>query len=488
MLLFGTGCDSMLQDHPIDTNKSTLELSIVLGYLDYLNQPLTTVSGKVILCTLNGSGNPNVKVTLNGKYENHETYTDSLGNFSLNNVRASDYILAVSKQGHHFQPETQTLSVGANGMSYINIETLITWEKTIGGEGWDKAYSIKQTNDCGYIVVGYSDSDDIGNLDFDIIKLDINGVIGWDKKFGGSGSEIAYSVIQTNDGRYAATGYTYSYGSGLNDFWIVKLYSNGDLNWQKVYGGTEWEEARSIRQTSDNGYIIAGFTETYGAGASDFWIVKLDENGNYSWDHTYGGAKSDEAFSIQETSDNGYVVCGTTETGENGDKDILVIKLDNAGGIVWSKTYNKGLNDEANEVLQTSEGGYIIVGSAGEGFGNIWILKLKEDGSLEWEKVYGNTYTDKAYSVQQTSDGGYILCGYTYSFTTADNDMLIMKLDSQGQIEWQRTFDSNEHGEDVACSIRQTADGGYIVAGHTYRYLTKKDMWLFKLNRNGELE
>jgi len=485
VLLLGTGCDSMLQDHPIDTNKSTLELSIVLGYLDYLNQPLTTVSGKVTLCTLNGSGNPNVKVTLRGKYENHETYTDSSGNFLFNNVRSSDYILAVLKQGHHFQPETQTLSVGANGASNIDIETLVTWEKTIGGEGWEKAYSIKQTNDCGYVTAGYKTLNESGDLDVYVLKLDINGNTAWEHSMGSGNSDIAYDIQNTSDGGFILTGITYSSASALGDYLIFKLDSNGNEEWNKIYGGSERDEARSIKQTG-NGYVVTGFSESYTDDVCDIRTLLLDNNGDIIQALNFDYNITDKSYAVEITSDGGYVIAGSTET-TSGDYDLMVFKVNSTGTVLWSYISNKDKYDEAYDVEETSDGGLIVCGSSGLNSGDFWILKLTASGGLDWEQNHGDADVDKAYSIKQTQDGGYIVCGYTYSLENVNNDMKLLKLDSLGNIEWAKTFNGKDDDNDVARSVIQTSDGGYAITGYTSTYTNRDDIWIKKLNSTGEI-
>jgi len=492
-LLAMTGCDnSMLADHPVDRDKAdqtVLAAVYLLEYIAYMNQPTTTVSGRVVLCSLNNTGNPNVRINMKGRFEDKTVYTDSNGNFTINDIRPGDFVLTALRQGFAFIPPQQTVTLTASGMSNISFETMITWDRKIGGSGWEKAYSVEQTNDCGYIVAGYTDSHDIGNLDFYIIKFDIYGNIQWDQRYGGSNSEISYSVQQTSDGGYVAAGYTYSYGSGINDFWIIKLDSLGSLIWQKTFGGSEWDEARSIRQTTDNGYIVAGTTESFSLEGSDYWILKLDSGGNSveGWVNgkTYGGAYTDEIRCIQQTQDGGFVVTGNTEVSNDGNIDINIKKINSSGDVEWSRNYDYGKNDEANDIQVTTDGGFIVTGCSGNDFGDAIILKINSSGELEWEKKYGGTYTDKAYSIKQTTDGGYIVAGYTYSSDTTDIDIYIIKLDEDGNEQWSRTFNNNESDEDIAYSIRQTADGGYVVVGSTTSYNNKKDIWIIKLNGLG---
>jgi hypothetical protein len=277
----------------------------------------------------------------------------------------------------------------------------------------------------------------------------------------------------------------------LSDYWIVKLDSAGELQWQREYGGTEWDEARSIQPTSDSGYIVAGSSESTGEGLSDYWVMKLASNGDSQWSDSYGNGYSDEAFSVQETTDNGFIIAGYTDKDEEEGCDFWIVKINSLGEHQWSQNYDRGMYDEAYSIQETEDEGFIVAGYTKVSdldLGDSWIIKLDSNGAVEWEQIYGNTDIDKAQSVCQTDDSGFVVSGYTYSFLTHNYDMLLMKIDSSGGQEWQKTINSIEDGEDKAFSAVQTADGGYILTGHSWSYSSKDDIWIIKLNQNGELE
>ncbi|NPA41170.1 MAG: hypothetical protein GXO18_02745, partial [Aquificae bacterium] len=230
-----------------------------------------------------------------------------------------------------------------------------------------------------------------GNLSQNSANVNNNQTIQWAKVYGGGSSDGAYSIQQTSDGGYVVAGWTSSFGAGLADIWVLKLDANGDVQWQKTYGGSDSDGAYSIQQTSDGGYVVAGWTWSFGAGSADFWVLKLDANGDVQWQKTYGGGDSDEAYSIQQTSDGGYVVAGRT----------------------WS--FGTGLTD-------------------------IWVLKLDANGDVQWRKTYGDSGPNEAYSIQQTSDGGYVVAGVTLSFGTGSADFWVLKLDANGDVQWQKTY------------------------------------------------
>jgi len=332
------------------------------------------------------------------------------------------------------------------------------WSKTFGGTRMDVARSVQQTSAGGYILTGYTKSYGAGDDDFWLVKTDSEGNKEWDKTFGGTCRDRAYSIQQTSDGGYILAGHTGSYGAGDDDFWLVKTDSEGNKKWDKTFGGTSEDRAYSIQQTFDGGYIFAGHTESYGAGDCDFWLVKTDSEGNKEWDKTFGGTRRDSAYSIQQTSDGGYILAGHTESYGAGYRDLWLVKTDSEGKKEWDKTFGGTSEDRASSVEQTSDGGYILAGSTwsyNASFDDFWFVKTDSKGNKEWDKIFWGPSNDGASSVKQTSDGGYILAG--------GNGFRIIKTDSEGNKEWNKTF--GEPNNAAALSVQLTSDGGYIFAG-----------------------
>ncbi len=257
----------------------------------------------------------------------------------------------------------------------------IQWEKSLGGPGTDLAYCVRQTSDGGYILVGETNSTggDItgnnGTTDFWVARLDASGTLVWQKALGGSGDDRGYAVAPTSDGGYIVAGATNSTDGnvtglkGLYDFWVVKLNSTGTITWQKCFGGNSIDEAKSVEQTSDGGYIVAGWTRsnnldiTVNNGGSDFWVIKLDASGSLTWQKSLGGSGDEVASSVKQTADGGYIVAGETPStngdvsGNNGGTDYWVTKLSSAGALVWQKCYGGSGIDKAKSIAQTSDGG-----------------------------------------------------------------------------------------------------------------------------------
>lgn len=310
------------------------------------------------------------------------------------------------------------------------------WAKAYGGVNRDMAHSLQQTSDGGFIVAGETYSFGAVNSDEWVFKLDANGSIQWQKAYGGIGYDMARSIQQTSDGGYIVAGETSSFG-GNTEVWILKLDGNGTIQWQNRYGGSEDDAAHSIQQTSDGGYIVAGETTSFGAGGADAFVFKLKSNGSMDWQKSYGGTNDDRARSIQQTSDGGFIVAGETNSFAAGGSDIWVWKLDATGAVVWQKTYGRVNDDAAYSVQQASDGGYIIAGktsSFGNLFGDIWILKVNANGEIDWQKAYGGNGSNSANFIRQISDGRYIVAGETSYFAAGDADVCVLELESNGEI------------------------------------------------------
>ncbi len=358
----------------------------------------------------------------------------------------------------------------------------VKFVRAYGRPGYNEARSVQRTSDGGYIVTGRTTYIGTFNTDILLIKIDEFGDVQWAKTYGGASADEAYSVQQTSDGGYIVAGTTISFGAGGNDILLIKTDAFGNVQWAKTYGGTAYDAAFSVQQTSDGGYIVAGVTWSFGAGG-DILLIKTDASGDVQWAKTYGGTGYDEAFSVQQTSDGGYIVAGTTNSFGAGNQDILLIKTNAFGNVQWAKTYGEAGNDVAYSVQQTSGGGYIVAGttnSFGAGGGDILLIKTNASGNLQWAKTYGGTNWDYASSVQQTSDGGYIVAGTTNSFGAGGDDAFLVKIDTFGNLQWVRTYGGT--GSDAAFSVQQTSDGGYIVAGKT-----SARVFVIKTDVNGDI-
>ncbi len=356
--------------------------------------------------------------------------------------------------------------------------------------------------------------------------------IQWQKSYGGSKGDAANSMTPTNDGGYIVAGASTSLNGEVSgnhggaDYLIIKVNSAGTLEWQKSLGGSLFDEAYSIKQTSDNGYIVAGASRSndsdvtghHGVDTSkgDYWIVKLSPTGDIQWQKSLGGTGDDIARTVQQTTDGGYIVAGSSNstdgdvTGNHGGNDYWVVKLSATGEIQWQKSLGGSGDDNAFDVAQTSDNGYVVAGGASSADGDVtgnhgardyWIVKLDSNGNIQTQKSYGGSKDDAALSIKVTTDRGYIVGGRS---TSADGDVTdnrgledywLLKLDNTGTIMWQKSFGGSSDEE--ASSVQQTSDGGYIVAGFTAsgnfnvndnHNPSTRDAWLLKFSSTGDLQ
>jgi len=402
----------------------------------------------------------------------------------------------------------------------------IEWQKSYGGSQDDNSSRIKQTSDKGYVAFGVtrSDNGDITNNyganDTWLIKIDSMGSLQWQKSYGGSSFDESASVQQTTDGGYVLAGSTRSNNidvSGYHgdwDCWVVKLDSVGAIEWQRALGGSLEDRAYDIEQTTDGGFIMAGYSSssdddlTNNYGFSDYWVVKLSAVGDIEWQKIYGGTGDDEAYDIQLTSDGGYVLMGATfsfdgdVTENHGTIDYWVVKLSSAGDIEWQRALGGGGADDGRLVIQTSDGGYLVGGTEGSSGGQViggylyndyWIVKLDANGVFQWQKSMGGNDVDILSSILETAAGKYLLCGLSYSRDgdVVDNDnypsIWLVEINELGGIQWQKNLGGT--GFEYPSNIEPTEDGGFIllattdsndgdVSGNHGKY----DLWVVKLS------
>jgi len=262
-----------------------------------------------------------------------QTTTDSYGQYQITNVPAGQRTLIASKIGYVSETKVVNIRAGHTVTEDFTLQTQgaqqVVWQKTFGGSDDDRARSVQETIDGGYVVAGYTWSSS-EREDVYILKLDANGNKLWEKTFGGSDNDGAWSIQQTNDGGYVVAGYTSSFGAGSYDVYVLKLDTSGKEVWSKTFGGSSDDLAWSIQQTNDGGYIVAGYTWS-SSKWEDVYILKLDANGNKLWEKTFGGSYDDRAYCIQQTSDGGYIVAGYTSSFGVGNYDVYIIKMDANG-------------------------------------------------------------------------------------------------------------------------------------------------------------
>ncbi|HWJ28979.1 MAG TPA: BACON domain-containing carbohydrate-binding protein [Flavisolibacter sp.] len=454
------------------------------------------------------TGYAGTDVTISGVFN-----TTSTPIVSINGVQAivksyttSSITFTIPSWTHSGKISISYGTVSLISSSDIIINTLV-WNQAIGGTQDDQGSLTAVASDGGYVIVGSTNSNDgsvIGNhggYDILIVKYDINGNLVWKKTFGGGSNDYAYSVKSTSDGGFILTGSSASFNGdvtvseahGSDDVWVVKLDVNGNIMWQHLFGGSTFDVGQSIEETSDGGYIVAGYTYSSNGtvsatqGGGDAWVMKLSSSGSLLWEHTYGGTKFDEANSIIVSPDGGYIIAGLTQSNDGdvigyrgGYSDAWVLKLNESGTIIWQRSLGGSNDDQGNSVIATTDGSYLLAGWTYSNDGDVtgkhgahdyWAVKLNASGGIVWQRTLGGSYSEKAQSVVNTSDGGYILAGSTYSqdgdvsSNFSGENAWVTYLDANGNYKWQKVLGGS--GNDHANAIMASSDGSYIITGYT---------------------
>ena len=370
----------------------------------------------------------------------------------------------------------------------VSTQAQTTFQKVYGGIAMDNGKSVRKTSDSGFIIVGTTTSFGSGGRDILVIKTNSYGDTTWTKTYGGdTDNEYGFCVEQTTDGGYILSGVASSFADVAGDMYLIKLNSLGDTIWTRTYGGIGYEWGAFVQQTTDGGYIVAGQTPAFGAGGFDAYLVKLNAAGDISWTKTYGGSGLEIGSAVQQTTDGGYILTGQIDSYGAGSGDFYLLKTDASGNVVWTKAYG-GVGEEAGvTVKQTTDGGYIIGGTS-ESTGvlgkDMCLIKTNAVGDTLWAKTYGGSLIDECNEVIQTTDGGYMMCGHSFSFSAAgDYDVYIVKTDNQGTVQWSKTYGRSAGAADneFGYSIQQTNDGGYILTGETFSFgIGLKNVYLVK--------
>jgi hypothetical protein len=335
----------------------------------------------------------------------------------------------------------------------------VMFQRTYGGSSADAGYSVRQTADGGYIIAGITYSYGAGDMDVYLIKTDVYGDTLWTRTFGNEYSDQGNAVRQTTDGGYIITGSTYPEPGYSEDVWLIKTDADGDALWTRCYGTMSYEGGQSVEQTTDSGYVIAGYQDSNGR---DIYLVKTNAAGDLLWERAYGTAEYDWGFSAVQTTDGVAAVAGRIDPVGSRPYQICLVKTDADGDTLWTRMYGPS---EAHSVQQTADGGYIVVaGAFHDGrLDDACLVRTDVNGDTLWTRSLGGF---DGYSGQQTADGGCIVAG------AGNGGASLIKTDANGETLWTRSY-----GGSCGYSVQQTADSGYILAGEGYGdvYLIKTD-------------
>ena len=371
-----------------------------------------------------------------------------------------------------------------------NIPT-IDWQKTIGDNNRTLLRNVQKTADGGYILAGY-ETNGISDIDYWIVKLNSNADIEWEKTYGGSNTDKATSIQQTIDGGYIVAGLTFSNdgnvtnNKGYSDAWILKLTTNGSIEWEKTYGGSADDYLSSIKQTTDGGYILAGRSDSNNGnipnnqGNTDAWVIKIAANGNLEWSKTFGGSNTDWLNDTQQTTNGEYLFVGGTRsndgdiTNNQGITDWWVIKLQANGNLQWQKTYGGSNGDYVNCIQKTNDGYYIIAGytysidgdiTNSHGSSDAWVIKIDNLGNILNQTTIGTNSSEGVNSISQTHNNNLLIAGNSENIDSNIDNIFITALDTNFNLLWQRQI-PQENSNSFANTIFETPDCGYIVFGN----------------------
>jgi len=365
----------------------------------------------------------------------------------------------------------------------INLPSAYRWSTSFGGSSHEWGYSVDQTSDGGYIVAGWTSSSGAGGHDMYLVKTDAEGNESWSKTFGGSNNDWAFFVRQTSDGGYLLAGYSEDWSSGEGrDAYVVKTDDEGVEDWNRKFGGGQMAEARWAAETPDGGYIVGGASDA--SGTSELYLFKMHFDPNKQWYKTFGPAPY--SYSFDETADGGYIIV----TAEQNDlRSVRLIKTDAQGDQVWANTIQAAGDQLPTCVRQTTDGGYIVTGytSTADAGWDVFLMKADAQGDETWTVTFGGDKDDEGDSVWETSDGGYIVAGQTRSFDPVLGVYLI-KTDENGNEDWSKVIGEGSTYGELGESVQQTPDGGYIIAGYTENLASgPTDMYLAKTDREGNV-
>ncbi len=347
-------------------------------------------------------------------------------------------IKQTSDSGYILVGSTESFGQGLNDVYLIHIDKKgdTLWTNTYGGKDEDWGNSIGLTKDGGFIVAGRTKSFNTSTSDVYLLRIKPDGDTLWTKTYykNGLSADVGLSTQQTIDGGFVILGWT-DYLNEHKDIYLIKTNSSGDTLWTKIYrhhvGSSDI--GYSIYETTDSGFIIAGSTSPFNSGFTDLYLIKTNSKGDTTWTKTYGGYYFEQGLSVQQTHDGGYIIAGSSLSFGAGNHDVYLVKTDAKGDSLWTKTYGGGDIDFGYSVQQTVDKGYVITGktsSFGNGGEDLYLIRTNEMGSVLWTKTYGGFTSEWGKSMCLVGDGGIIISGVSYSFGNGGGDVYIVRMDS----------------------------------------------------------
>jgi predicted secreted protein len=394
-------------------------------------------------------------------------------------------LVAIQVNGVTTALNAQTERVGVNVRAnpfWLLLLQESSWNHSFGGVNNDRGYSILEHSTGGFAIGGYTYSFGEGGADFWLIRTDDEGTPQWNRTYGTStNNEGCQEIIELTDGGLILTGWR-GYPSEPYDAWVIRSDNVGTQLWNQTIGGPANDYLRSVVALSDGGFALAGSTTSYGSGDYDAWLVKLSTNGNPLWNYTFGGAEADRFTSILELSD-GFLLSGYTESAGSGNNDVFIVRTDQNGNQQWNQTYGGPLDDHGFDSVLCDDGGFAFGGyTEGNTLGDddFWLIRTDATGDVQWNKTYGGTSDDNLYSLVICDEGGFALLGTTYSYGAGSSDFWLVRTNQDGDLHWDLTFGGS--GGDRGSDLVYTSDDCLVLTGLTSSYgAGGDDIWLVGL-------
>jgi hypothetical protein len=347
-------------------------------------------------------------------------------------------------------------------------ESDTVFQQTFGGPGTERGIFVTPTRDGGYAIVGFTTSEGAGGEDVYLVKTDAEGRRQWARTYGGEAADNGWAVVEVDDG-FVIAGFTESFGAGENDFYLVKTDEQGEESWSRTYGGAGNDRCWTLVRPAAGGFLLAGETTSEGQGEQDCWLVRTDDAGEKIWSRTFGGTRGDRVFAAANAPDGGFVLAGQTFSEGAGDRDAYVVATDADGNLRWSRTFGGAESDVAHGIDATRDGAFLVTGyttSFAQGGDDPFLVKIDAKGDTLWTRVVpldGNNHTITGVAAR---DGGFFLTGFTEFRGWTPIAALVVKCDENGRREWHRNLSASAVGESYGYTVRATADGGCVLSGH----------------------
>jgi uncharacterized delta-60 repeat protein len=359
------------------------------------------------------------------------------------------------------------------------------WKKTYGGDEGDIAHGIVALDNGDSVLVGTCKSFGAKRTDICVSRMNDKGEMSWRLMLGGEKEDDGKAIIRTSDGNLMVLGSTKSYAKNYDrDLYVAKISLKGDVIWDESFGGDRIEFAGGIAETDDGGAIVVGDTTSYGKGYKDIYIAKLNNKGKMVSSFIVGGKKEDSAQAVTRTKDGNMVLVGYRETGRAGNTDFFVMKIDQNGKKIWSQTYGGDRSDRLNSVTATADGGIVATGTTGSYNSentDLSVMKLNAEGTMLWHKIYGYKYYEYGNAVATTSDGGVMIAGGTNTLGKGDHSAYLIALDNSGKLVWSHVY--GNRGKDSVNAITRLSDGSMIAVGGSDSYSRSTKMYLLKIDK-----